>query len=229
MNINIDLVIVHYDNDSFLKLVNDETYNIFNHVYIFNKNCNNHITKDRILAENVSIINIPNEGRENTTYIQYMIDIYEKLNTFTVFIQDDVENHLILDMFISLVKTHSCQETKKYIQIPTKYRKHEKNYGINRTIRNGCHHLHTLSRPDFAKYMCNEFNLRLPSMYTTLLCSFHMIHRDKIREYDIDFWKRLQQFIQIPVVCQANGHFKGNEGLWREYDMEHFWYVIFNQ
>ena len=208
---NVDLVIVHYDNDSFLKLVNDEMYNIFNHIYVFNKNHDNHITKERILADNVSIINIPNEGRENTTYIQYMIDFYEKLNTFTVFIQDDIENHLILDMFISLVKTYYCQENKKYIQIPTKYRKHEKQYGISRTIQNGCHHLHTLSRPDFAKFTCNEFNLHLPFMYTTLLCSFHMIHCDKIREYDREFWKRLQKFIQIPVTCQANGRFKGTE------------------
>ena len=93
----IDLVISHYNNrlDWILELTKYKLLNII--IYSKNPNSSNHI-------HNIKVIKRLNAGREGETYINYIIENYNKLdpNRYTIFVQDDPFEHQ--PNFIKLIK-----------------------------------------------------------------------------------------------------------------------------
>ena len=89
----LEIVVSHYNNIHFEKLLtffNDDTK-----IIIYDKSNSYENT-------GLEIKKIKNEGREGETYLRHIIENYDNLSEYTLFIQDDTNNHIIsnnLDIF----------------------------------------------------------------------------------------------------------------------------------
>jgi hypothetical protein len=75
---NIDIVVSRYNED--LKWTLEEPFNEFNYI-VYNKSDNNDFEKTRVKE----IINIPNLGRCDHTYLYHIVENYTNLNNILVF------------------------------------------------------------------------------------------------------------------------------------------------
>lgn len=105
----MDAIIVHYNWFQFeelLPLLAD--YNVI----LYNKSSTPY-TRNKITVKDV-----PNVGREAYTYLTHIIDNYDNLSEYTLFMQDDTYNHILnYNTFIN--------NNKKIIDAKIKYYAHE--------------------------------------------------------------------------------------------------------
>lgn len=83
-NKKIDIVIARYNED--LNWLNDEPYNKFKYI-VYNKGNNENFNKNNV----IKIINLPNVGRCDHTYIYHIIENYNNLADITVFLTGSIE------------------------------------------------------------------------------------------------------------------------------------------
>jgi len=124
---------------------------------------------------NCVIINKPNVGREANTYLEHIISNYDNLSEYTIFVQDDVHNHIPnIQKFYDLCNLN-IKKNKDFYHYPASFRSN----GIvhTRTIYNGKHHIYDI------KKFCNNFEIQVPEKYTTNTCSIFMCKKSLIQKY----------------------------------------------
>ena len=160
---------------------------------------------------NIERIPRENRGREGETYLSHIIDNYDSLAPYTIFIQDDTDNH-ITDMNGFLHITQSVmQEKHPFCPYPCSWKKGGNPH--RRTIFNGISDLHTFPTPDAVLRVAFTFGLKLPAQYTTDICAFFIVSRDRIRTRPVSFYRDLREWL---LSDEANG-----------FVLEHIWKLIF--
>jgi hypothetical protein len=160
---------------------------------------------------NIERIPRENRGREGETYLSHIIDNYDSLASYTIFIQDDTDNH-ITDMngFLHITQV-VLQEKHPFCPYPCSWKKGGNPF--RRTIVDGITDLHTFPTPDAVLRIAFTFGLKLPYVYQTDICAFFIVSRDRIRARPVTFYKELREWL---LSDEANG-----------FVLEHIWQLIF--
>jgi hypothetical protein len=157
---------------------------------------------------------LENIGREGETYLHHIIEKYDSLEEYTLFIQDDTDEHITDEPdFLTQLSNR-----KPFHLFKTSWRKYcSPTY---RTIRNGifdanavCSSFSDKVPTNLIQTICKEHGIDLPEEYTTETCAFFICHRDVIQKRPKEFYIRLKNWlIEKPI-----------HGL----ILEHMWKIIF--
>ena len=199
----LEIVVSHYNNihfEKFLTFFNDDTK-----IIIYDKSNSYENT-------GLEIKKIKNEGREGETYLRHIIENYDNLSEYTLFIQDDTNNHIISNKSF-------YNETQKIISDNIQFYQYKVSWreggGIHtRTINNGNCVVDTFfpSRSSI-KETCSKHNIYLPTIYITETCAFFIVHKNVILKRPKEFYINLRLWL---LEDDRNG-----------YVLEHIWYLIF--
>lgn len=213
MDIQLQIVIAYYNHLDFFNTIKNINYS---ECIIYNKSQSNILLEDKIVYIPDSKINtiesLANIGREGETYLHHIIKNYDNFSEYTLFIQDDTDNHIHnIQNFIN--KTERTMKNMNPIhQYETTWDKNEKI--TNRLIRNGRCHLSTFSHDYAIRDACKELNIELPSIYITPTCAFFILHKDTIKKRTKEFYVRIRTWL---LQKEENG-----------YILEHLWKIIFD-
>ena len=197
-----DLLIAHYNNFQFEELLPlMSNYNII----IYDK------SSKYITSNKYNIKQLPNISREGYTYLTHIIDNYDNLSEYTIFLQDDTENHIL--NYTDFVNTMDEQIKNKVGFFSYGCCWHTFRHVITRDIINGIDELPTLKDGKIAKF-CERLEIYLPPRYTTDTCAFFLVHRDVIRKRPVEFYKKVREWL---VEDKDN-----------EFALEHSWKIIFD-
>lgn len=211
MNNTLQIVVAHYNNFDFFNVLTK--MNINNTTIIYKKSDNDLTTHYEVLKlNNIITEKLQNIGREGETYLHHIINNYEKLSEYTLFIQDDTDNH-IPDVHKFIEKTNQIvQANIPVYQYATTWNKNEKI--TNRLIRDGRYYLSTFSHDYVIRDACKKLNIRLPSIYMTPTCAFFILHKSTIYKHSKEFYINLRKWL---LEDEENG-----------YILEHIWKLIFD-
>jgi len=207
MNIQLDVVIAYYNNLHFINLL-DHMLNAYMDItpIIYNKSSSK-------IDTCFHVKDIENMGREGETYLHHIIDNYDTLSDYTLFIQDDTNNHIPdIDFFIKKTK-EIIQIGKPIYQYETTWNQNEKI--VNRIIRNGYLHLSTITDKYAIKNACNILKIYLPSLYSTPTCAFFIVNKTNIIRQPKSFYIQLREWL---LKNQEHG-----------YILEHIWKLILDE
>ena len=152
-----------------------------------------------------------NRGREGETYLSHIIDRYDSLAEYTIFIQDDFDNHIPRNDHFVYNTNIMIQHNQAFYAYPCSWKK-----GMNpfiRTIENGIIDLETFPSPDAILQTALRFQIALPIIYQTDVCAFFIVSRDRIRARPVTFYRELREWL---LSDEANG-----------FVLEHIWQLIF--
>ena len=200
------LLVAHYNDNSYLNFVNQikSKYD----VVIYDKSRS-------IESEDFDVVHMQNIGREAYAYIKYIIDNYENLSDFNIFIQDDIDNHVHnKNDFIKFCDDH-IKNGKDFGLYPCRYRKGGSGPIIKRTIKNGinCRGMKELPARDSVKLFCEKFNISLPDIYSTWTCAHFIVSRKRILKHKKEFYSSILDWLP--------SHNKN------DFILEHVWHLIF--
>jgi len=206
---DFNIVISFYNNHNYINLLQAfDNFLIKYNAFIYNKS-NNEI---KIPNDHCLLKNLDNIGREGETYLNHIINNYDNLCEYTLFIQDDTNNHI--NDYIKFIDF--CNEvmgnTIPFKLYPTSWR--ENDGIVLRTINNGIYNLHTLPSHDAIKKFCEENDIFLPNQYTTETCAFFICHKNTILKREKGFYIKLRNWL---LMDQQNG-----------YVLELVWKLIFS-
>lgn len=209
----LNVIISYYKNKSWEKFVNDmNSFKYKYHVYLYNKSRESlSYTSDLI-----SVLPLKNIGRESETYLTYIIDNYDNLTEYSLFIQDDVNNHIVNNKLFIEKCEKIMEEKEMFFLFPVTWRP-----GVGpliRRIRNGRTKLPAgvgVNAPptDAIFKFCEHNNVNLPKVYKTETCAFFICHKDMIRSKSRDFYIKLREWL---LTDNRNG-----------YVLEHCWKLVF--
>jgi hypothetical protein len=204
----MDVVLAYYNNTEFEEFLKTYSENIQSDYSIYLYDKSNEYRKQMTKGNVIPCLNV---GREGETYLNHIITHYDKLNEYTLFIQDDTEQHIM--NYVHFVQ--QCNDVVanhlKFKLFATSWRKGGRPH--IREIIDGHYTLHTLTSPDCIKQACILNNIYLPHRYITETCAFFVCHRDRIRERPKDFYIRLRSWL---LEKDTNG-----------FILEHIWKLIF--
>jgi len=156
----VEIIVAYYNNNHFEELTeffSEDQIKIYDKSNMYNN------TKFK------NIVPIENKGREGETYLRHIIDQYDNLNKYTIFIQDDIDNHIPSNKIFYDTTTKIINNIQFY-QYESSWRKNSKI--VKRIIRNGQCFLHTLPSHNSIKETCIRLNIFLPEEYLTETCGF---------------------------------------------------------
>lgn len=203
-----DIIVSYYNNKNFLELL-DLFENKFLYKYkviVYNKSCY------EIMLNNNSIQkHLKNIGREGETYLNHIINNYDNLSEYTIFIQDDTNNHIgDYNTFINFCN-NIINKKEQFALYPASWRANS--IVTRRTIINGICNLSTLPSKDSIKICCEKHGINLPKKYTTETCAFFICHKNLILNHEKNFYIRLREWL---LSENSNG-----------FVLEHIWKLIF--
>ena len=205
-----NIVIAYYCDHNFLKLLDTfkERFSYPYNTIIYNK------SETEILLENDSIQKkVENIGREGETYLNHIINNYDNLSDYTIFIQDDTHNHIPnYNTFIAFCND-IIKNKQKFALYPSSWR--VGGSPVKRKIINGVCNLHTFPSSDSIKHYCNNNDIYLPKEYTTETCAFFICHRDSIVNHPKTFYIKLRNWL---LGNDKNG-----------FVLEHMWKLILSE
>ena len=205
---NLTIVIAYYNNKHFFDLL-DMFPHYFSHstnTMIYNKSENDLVVKDNFVQKR-----LPNIGREGETYLNHIIENYDNLSEYTLFIQDDTDDHIPdYETFIHFCNDFINQQ-KQFALYPCSWRKNGK--VRRRTITDGICTLHTLPSHDSIKKSCEMHGICLPEKYATETCAFFICHKNIILKHNKEFYIKLREWL---LSNYKNG-----------FVLEHLWKLIF--
>jgi hypothetical protein len=213
---SLEIAISYYNNMNFFDLLNHFDKQLFGtfQVTIYNKSDN---SLDFLMnsMDNVTINNVENRGREGETYLRHIIENYDDLTDYTLFIQDDTDNHIPNETdFIQ--KTMDVISNRKEIYYPfkTTWRK-EIPVVVTRIIRNGIlRGVDTMKDIYSIKKACDHLKILVPPIYFTETCAFFLIHKNIIRKRPVEFYITVRDWL---LENEANG-----------FTLELLWILIFS-
>ena len=203
-----DIIVSYYKNNQFLKLL-DLFENKFFYKYkviVYNKSGYEITLKNNSIQKQLN-----NIGREGETYLNHIINNYNNLSEYTIFIQDDTNNHIgDYNKFINFCN-NIINKKQQFALYPSSWREN----GIihRRTITDGICDLHSLPSKDSIKIFCEKHGINLPKQYTTETCAFFICHKNSILNYEKNFYIKLREWL---ISNDSNG-----------YVLELIWKLIF--
>lgn len=210
-NRTLDVVVAHYRDKTFEQLVPSLGADA---VFVYDKSeCG--LTGGP--AEHV-VRRVPNTGRESETYLRHIVEHYETLADFTVFIQDDTHVHVP-----PRHEAYFRQQLEDAMQVPG---------GPGRVLQVSWRgkRLQAPRRIDsrvklFPKIQsaCRRFGIAMPSEYDTHVCAFLVLSRDTIRRRPKAFFQALQAW-HVESVPRRQGSTEAQLAPWI---LEHTWQIIF--
>jgi hypothetical protein len=159
-----------------------------------------------------NIIILENKGREGETYLNHILRNYNNLSYYTLFIQDDTENHILSYPRFKEETDRVISENIKFYQYPTSWKLGEA-VQKKRVIVNGTYPLHTFPSQDSIKEACERLDIVLPSKYSTETGAFFIVHKDLILKRSRAFYEKLCAWL---LENSKNG-----------FVLEHMWPIIF--
>lgn len=201
----LDIVVCHFNSFDFEKFLDFIKDKIECDCYVYDK------TKD-YYNEKYIVVPSENIGRESESYFSHIIQNYDNLNQYTLFIQDDTEHHIINhEMFLEECKD-IINQNEKFKLFATSWRKGAE--PIYREIIDGSNEVSCMFPScDSIKKVCENNNIHLPQSYVTETCAFFICHKDIILSRPKDFYVRLNALL----------HENQNYG----FVFEHMWKIIF--
>ena len=191
-------------------------------VLVYDKNVANPLAEapgyTRLHARN------PPGGQEGYVYLRHIIDRYDKLAEYTLFVQDDLGNHIGAQGAEKLLKfaLDAAQRCAEFQQHPTMWGQGRNCSGgsnstprsIPRIFRNGSYRLHTMPNGgngvlwDFAKRFC------LPQVewFATLTGAFFIASRDGILQHSVRYYESILEWM---LAQSSNG-----------FVLEHAWKLV---
>jgi hypothetical protein len=203
----MDIIVSHYSSIEFEPFLEFLTANVGTdtRVIVYDKS-------GKYTRRYAAAIVVPREnvGREGETYLNHIISNYDSLNEYTLFIQDDTEQHI--PNYVAFVD--DCKKIIKDTQFkvfPCSWRKGGAPH--SREIIDGMCGLHTFSSKDAIKKACELHKIHLPPRYVTPVSAFFICHRDRIRARPLEFYVGLREWL---LQSEKNG-----------FVLEHLWKIIF--
>ncbi len=205
-----NIAIAYYNNQNFIKLLDtfEKEFSYTFNATIYNK------SNDELILQNKFIIqkHLDNIGREGETYLSHIIENYDNLPEYTIFIQDDTNNHIPnYKTFVTFCK-NIIVDKKHFALYPSTWRKGGN--PIKRTIINGHNDLFTLPSRDAIKVACKNHDIFLPKKYITETCAFFICHKNSILNHEKKFYIKLREWLLNDI---KNG-----------FTLEHLWKLIFS-
>jgi hypothetical protein len=199
----LEIVVSHYNNihfEKFLTFFNDDTK-----IIIYDKSNSYENT-------GLEIKKIKNEGREGETYLRHIIENYDNLCEYTLFIQDDTNNHIISNNLFYNETQKIMSDNIQYYQYKVSWR--EGGCIHTRTVNNGnCDVDSAFPSRSSIKETCSKHNIYLPTIYRTETCAFFIVHKNVILKRSKEFYINLRLWL---LEDDRNG-----------YVLEHIWCLIF--
>lgn len=204
------IVVSYYNNKNFLELLNlFENKILFKYNAIVYNKSGNEITFKNDLVQKY----LDNIGREGETYLNHIINNYDNLTEYTIFIQDDTNNHIPdYNKFINFCNDIIINK-EPFALYPSSWRIGSGAH--TRTINNGILNLHTFPSNDSIKICCEKHNINLPRQYTTETCAFFICHKNSILKHGKKFYIELREWL---LSNNNNG-----------FVLEHIWKLIFTR
>jgi hypothetical protein len=155
-----------------------------------------------------------NNGREASVYLKYIVDYYESLSTYTVFLQDDDTSWHHRDSIVDLVLARLGKRSKYY-------NLNKKCLGIIQS-----NDLWPTMRKFFAKYMApyigdiEQYGEFTPGFKC---CAQFIVHSDRVREHPKKMYEGILKYVVerpdpgTPNPQQARGHM-----------LEWTWHLLFD-
>ena len=150
-----DIIVSYYNNKNFLELL-DLFENKFLYKYkaiVYNKSDNEITLKNNSIQKHLN-----NIGRENETYLNHIINNYNNLSEYTIFIQDDTNNHISdYNQFINFCN-NIIDKKLQFKLYPSTWRTTGPwaNSVVRRTITNGILNLEGFPSEDSIKICCEK-------------------------------------------------------------------------
>ena len=205
----IKLLVAYYNNKSFLEVI--EMFENID-ITIYNKSDEEFDISECTNKNQVKTLPLENIGREGETYLRHIIENYDNLDDYTIFIQDDADNH-IMDYSGFVEKTYQLVNANvPFYQYPCQWR----NSGIyTPTVYNGIVEVCGFFPTPYAiRDLCDELEINLPERYVTETCAFFMVDKNTIRKRPVEFYVKLKEWL---LQGQAYG-----------FVLEHTWKIIFD-
>lgn len=205
-----NIIVSYYNNKNFLELL-DLFENKFLYNYnaiIYNKSGNEIEVKNDLTQKYLD-----NIGREGETYLNHIINNYDNLHEYTIFIQDDTDNHI--PNYNSFVKfcNNIINEKQLFALYPATWRKGPRKRVFRRKIINGIFNSPLFPSRNSIKLCCEKHNINLPEQYTTETCAFFICHKNSILKHEKKFYIELREWL----LSENNNGFV----------LEHIWKLIF--
>jgi len=159
-----------------------------------------------------NVIGLENRGREGETYLTHILRNYNNLPFYTMFIQDDTENHILSYPTFKDETEHVISGNIKFYQYKTSWKLGEAVQG-KRVIVNGVYPSHKFPSPDSIKVACSRLNIFLPNRYTTESGECFIVHKDLILKHPVEFYENLRTWL---LENEKNG-----------FVLEYMWSIIF--
>lgn len=216
---NLDIVVAHYNSRSFEEVITEfqtltNKYRIdfenihINKVFVYNKSSNNPVLNEN---NTYTIKNLPNVGREGETYLNHIIENYDNLQEYTLFIQDDTHNHVTPYKKFCITICRQLLQKKEYYIYPAMYR--IKGAYLPQHIVNGYSKLPFFKNPYLIKESCERLNICLPEKYSTNMCAFLLLSKQAVHKHNVEFYKKLREWL---LENETHG-----------YCLEYIWEIIF--
>jgi hypothetical protein len=169
----------------------------------------------KVLVDN-RILHVPvNRGNEVSSYLLYIVQYYDTLPQFTLFLHGHYEDwHQLYDVTYIL---RTIDLTKKY-QSVNNYHVNDRNVTSNRYM--------TQLQSLWAELFQDELG-DMPAMFREKCCAQFVVHRDRIRLRSKAFYQRLYAYVVSDRQddAQAVDGYHGS----MSYVVEYVWHYIFGE
>ena len=179
----LEIIVSYYNNKHFekiLDLFSDSKITIYDKSHTYEN------------SKWTNIVKLKNAGRETETYLSHIILNYDNLSEYTLFIQDDTNNHIPSISEFYEITNKVINSKQQFHLFKSTWREGGEPY--IRTIIDGYYDIHTLPSPDSIKKVCETFNINLPKSYTTETCAFFIVHKDLILKRSKEFYSNLRSW-----------------------------------
>jgi hypothetical protein len=200
----LDIIVAHYNSRDFEKFL---TPFLEHRITIYDKS--GEYENDKF----PNVTRLENVGRESETYLRHIIDNYDTLADYTMFIQDDTDNHIQYAYQFFYKTQDVVNSNTPFYQYETMWSKN--NIIAKRLIHDGYLNLHTLPSQTSIRDFCKQFGVHLPKSYTTELCAYFIATRATIQARPKAFYEAVRAWLL--------------ENPKRGFVMEHVWKLIFSQ
>jgi hypothetical protein len=161
---------------------------------------------------------VPNVGRESEAYLRFIVERYDSLPVYTLFMQDDTHVHVpphhhahFIQQVASCVR---CGEPGRVLQVAHRGRKLYPPVHMDSTNK---------LYPRLAD-ACRRFGLSLPAAYDTHVCAFVLCSSSAIRQHPRELYERL---LAWHSDCKSVRNRRGaSEAELAPWLLEHLWEVI---
>jgi hypothetical protein len=169
-----------------------------------------------IFGGGIKVINQPDgpvRGDECTGYLDYIVENYDSLSSFSVFLQGDADHHL----FLSFLDTALAAIKAGTYQVPFLHLNFHRHYQTT-----------TPCMRDVEKALFNLSEVVEPlPLIGTYCCAQFIVHRDRIRARNRDFYSHALSMVNgsVPDLCSPTPPIRSSHC----YILEYVWHMVFGE